>query len=239
MLKQQQQQLSWDAPGSSIGWACFGFALCGLHTCSSAARRCACLDTLVILLITPLFLRHPAACVCVCSMCAAAGLRIDAEQFSRSRMGYYTGEGTGVQPFVKTLAVPAHVSGHSTPTTEPPKLFVPAASKLVSVCPAAHVLFLRFHATNNTGMCLVSADTLVPAAPEDTIPITGYPEGSWINYASWSPDGTYITFTTRSPGEWVGGWIVAGQEECVFVVLCRRTEEAGMCQQELTYIVHE
>jgi hypothetical protein len=50
------------------------------------------------------------------------------------------------------------------------------------------------------GMCLVSADTLVPAAPEDTIPITGYPEGSWINYSSWSPDGTYITFTTRSPG---------------------------------------
>jgi hypothetical protein len=49
-------------------------------------------------------------------------------------------------------------------------------------------------------MCLVSADTLVPAAPEDTIPITGYPEGSWINYSSWSPDGTYISFTTRSPG---------------------------------------
>lgn len=50
------------------------------------------------------------------------------------------------------------------------------------------------------GMCLVSANTLVPAAPEDTIPITGYPEGSWINYTSWSPDGKYITFTTRSPG---------------------------------------
>lgn len=47
----------------------------------------------------------------------------------------------------------------------------------------------------------MSADTLVPAAPEDTTPITGYPEGSWINYTSWSPDGTYITFTTRSPGE--------------------------------------
>jgi Tol biopolymer transport system component len=47
----------------------------------------------------------------------------------------------------------------------------------------------------------VSADTLVPAAPEDTTPITGYPEGSWINYTSWSPDGKYITFTTRSPGE--------------------------------------
>lgn len=69
-----------------------------------------------------------------------AGIRIDAEQFSRSRLGYYT------------------------------------------------------------GMCLVSANTLVPAAPEDTIPITGYPEGSWINYSSWSPDGKYITFTTRSPG---------------------------------------
>lgn len=47
----------------------------------------------------------------------------------------------------------------------------------------------------------MSADTLVPAAPEDTTPITGYPEGSWINYTSWSPDGKYITFTTRSPGK--------------------------------------
>lgn len=50
------------------------------------------------------------------------------------------------------------------------------------------------------GLCLVSSDTLVPAAPEDTTPITGFPEGSWINYTSWSPDGKHITFTTRSPG---------------------------------------
>jgi Tol biopolymer transport system component len=46
----------------------------------------------------------------------------------------------------------------------------------------------------------VSSDTLVPAAAEDTTPITGFPEGSWINYTSWSPDGKHITFTTRSPG---------------------------------------
>jgi hypothetical protein len=47
----------------------------------------------------------------------------------------------------------------------------------------------------------VSADVTVPAAPEDTTPITGYPDGSWINFASWSPDGLHITFTTRSPGQ--------------------------------------
>lgn len=68
------------------------------------------------------------------------GVRIDAEQFSRSRMSYYT------------------------------------------------------------GLFIVPSGKLVPAAPEDTLAISGYPEGSWINYVSWSPDGRYITFTTRSPG---------------------------------------
>lgn len=47
----------------------------------------------------------------------------------------------------------------------------------------------------------MSADVTVPAAAEDTTPITGYPDGSWINFASWSPDGRHITFTTRSPGQ--------------------------------------
>lgn len=73
----------------------------------------------------------------------------------------------------------------------------PCIVKLSGSLPYDHMLFVATAA----GLCLVSADTLVPAAPEDTTPITGYPEGSWINYTSWSPDGTYITFTTRSPGE--------------------------------------
>jgi hypothetical protein len=69
-----------------------------------------------------------------------AGIRIDAEQFSRSRMSYYT------------------------------------------------------------GLSIVPSDTLVPAAPEAMMDITGYPEGAWLNYVTWSPDGSYIAFTTRSPG---------------------------------------
>jgi hypothetical protein len=64
----------------------------------------------------------------------------------------------------------------------------------VSCCPCCYV------PAPCAGLCLVSSDTLVPAAPEDTTPITGFPEGSWINYTSWSPDGKHITFTTRSPG---------------------------------------
>ncbi len=35
----------------------------------------------------------------------------------------------------------------------------------------------------------------VPAPPEVTRPITGYPEGSWMNYVSWSPDGKQVAFT--------------------------------------------
>ncbi|KAF8067166.1 hypothetical protein HT031_002213 [Scenedesmus sp. PABB004] len=69
-----------------------------------------------------------------------AGVRIDAEQFSRSRMSYYT------------------------------------------------------------GLCIVPADTLVPAPPSATRSITGYPEGAWLNLVSWSPDGRFVSFTTRSPG---------------------------------------
>lgn len=69
-----------------------------------------------------------------------AGIRIDAEQFSRSRMSYYT------------------------------------------------------------GLSIVPSDTLVPAPPEAMMEVTGYPAGAWLNYVTWSPDGTYIAFTTRSPG---------------------------------------
>eukprot|EP00882_Tetradesmus_deserticola_P024797 GHRQ01027123.1.p1 GENE.GHRQ01027123.1~~GHRQ01027123.1.p1 ORF type:complete len:247 (+),score=80.74 GHRQ01027123.1:456-1196(+) len=70
-----------------------------------------------------------------------AGVRIDAEQHSRSRMSYYT------------------------------------------------------------GLSIVPSDVLVPAAPEAMLELRGYPEGSWLNYVTWSPDGSFIAFTTRSPGE--------------------------------------
>eukprot|EP00879_Flechtneria_rotunda_P026301 GHRR01028036.1.p1 GENE.GHRR01028036.1~~GHRR01028036.1.p1 ORF type:complete len:835 (+),score=219.07 GHRR01028036.1:164-2668(+) len=82
----------------------------------------------------------PAAVLLLSILLLLPGVRIDAEQLSRSRMSYYT------------------------------------------------------------GLCIVPAGTIVPAAETDTTPITGYPAGSWINYVSWSPDGKHITFTTRSPG---------------------------------------
>ncbi len=41
---------------------------------------------------------------------------------------------------------------------------------------------------------------MVPAPADKTLKITGYPEGLWVNYVSWSPDNRHISFTTRSPG---------------------------------------
>lgn len=37
----------------------------------------------------------PCCVVGLCFLCWHAGIRIDAEQFSRSRLGYYTGAGAG------------------------------------------------------------------------------------------------------------------------------------------------
>lgn len=49
-------------------------------------------------------------------------------------------------------------------------------------------------------MAIVSSDQVVPAPPDQTRRITGYPAGSWINYISWSPDSRHIAFSIRSPG---------------------------------------
>ena len=56
-----------------------------------------------------------------------------------------------------------------------------------------------------TGLTIVdmSDDLVLPAPREATTPITGYPEGFWINLVSWSQDGKHIAFTVRSPGELV------------------------------------
>lgn len=53
-----------------------------------------------------------------------------------------------------------------------------------------------------TGLFLVDMtdDLVLPAPREATTPITGYPEGFWINLVSWSQDGKHIAFTVRSPG---------------------------------------
>ncbi len=54
-----------------------------------------------------------------------------------------------------------------------------------------------------TGLSIVQMtdDLVLPAPMERTTPITGYPEGLWINLVSWSQDGRHIAFTVRSPGE--------------------------------------
>ncbi|BDA47831.1 probable glutamyl endopeptidase, chloroplastic [Coccomyxa sp. Obi] len=53
-----------------------------------------------------------------------------------------------------------------------------------------------------TGLSIVQMtdDLILPAPMERTTPITGYPEGLWINLVSWSQDGRHIAFTVRSPG---------------------------------------
>lgn len=54
----------------------------------------------------------------------------------------------------------------------------------------------------NLGLALVNTtdDLVVPAPKSQETPITGYPEGFWINLVSWSDDSKHIAFTIRSPG---------------------------------------
>lgn len=61
-------------------------------------------------------------------------------------------------------------------------------------------LYARSKMSYYTGINIVPATEVVPAPPERCHPLTGYPEGSWLNYVSWSPEGTTIAFTVRSPG---------------------------------------
>ncbi|KAG2450262.1 hypothetical protein HYH02_004773 [Chlamydomonas schloesseri] len=51
-----------------------------------------------------------------------------------------------------------------------------------------------------TGISIVPSTEVVPAPADKCHHITGYPPGSWLNYVSWSPDGSKIAFTVRSPG---------------------------------------
>jgi Tol biopolymer transport system component len=64
--------------------------------------------------------------------------------------------------------------------------------------------FSRSRMSYYTGLSIVPSDVLVPAPPEAMMEVTGYPAGAWLNYVTWSPDGSYIAFTTRSPGMWTG-----------------------------------
>ena len=58
------------------------------------------------------------------------------------------------------------------------------------------------HLFYGAGLALVDTtdDLVVPAPKSQETPITGYPEGFWINLVSWSDDSKHIAFTIRSPG---------------------------------------
>ena len=59
------------------------------------------------------------------------------------------------------------------------------------------------HFFYGAGLALVNTtdDLVVPAPKSQETPITGYPEGFWINLVSWSDDSKHIAFTMRSPGK--------------------------------------
>ena len=61
---------------------------------------------------------------------------------------------------------------------------------------------MPLHFFCNAGLALVNTtdDLVVPAPKSQETPITGYPEGFWINLVSWSDDSKHIAFTIRSPG---------------------------------------
>lgn len=92
-----------------------------------------------------------------------AGLRIDPELFSRSKMGY---------SIDMAIVSASQVSQKRVPDK--------AGECLGSFCPYF--------------------PQVVPAPPEKTRPITGYPTGSWLNYVAWSRDSRHISFTVSGPG---------------------------------------
>lgn len=59
------------------------------------------------------------------------------------------------------------------------------------------------------GLALVPASEIVPAPADKARPISGYPQGAWLNYGSWSPDGKHVSFTVgagRERGQRAEGW---------------------------------
>ena len=57
----------------------------------------------------------------------------------------------------------------------------------------------------NAGLALVDMtdDLMMPASREKETPVTGFPEGSWLNYVLWSDDSKHLAFTVRSPGRYL------------------------------------
>lgn len=46
----------------------------------------------------------------------------------------------------------------------------------------------------------VTDDTTIPVPPEQQTVVSGVPPGAWLNFPSWSKDGTKVAFTIRSAG---------------------------------------
>jgi hypothetical protein len=95
-------------------------------------------------------------------------------------------------------------------------------------------LYARSKMGYYTDLSLVPSSVTVPAPPESCTPVTGYPQSSWINLASWAPDSRHIAFTVRGGAEsgWGQGWPVlapvAPCDECkpwtTIKPLCRNPE---------------
>ena len=83
-----------------------------------------------------------------------------------------------------------------------------------------------------TSLALVSMleDTVIPAPPEQQLPISGIAPGHWINFVTWSHDGATLAFTLRSAG--VHGhhaWLMHSD-------LRSPIRSAGLCVQLLTIL---
>ena len=56
-----------------------------------------------------------------------------------------------------------------------------------------------FHA--GLGLLDLTDTVMLPAPAHEETRITGYPEGRWLNYVTWSKDSRHIAFAVRSPGK--------------------------------------
>jgi hypothetical protein len=132
----------------------------------------------------------PAGCITACSHAKAllllsrrcprvAGLRIDPEQISRSRMSHYTRLALIKGARLYEIRLPAQAVCIES-------LFL---NDTLSEVVTASLLFRS-----------VTDDTTIPVPPEQQTVVSGVPPGAWLNFPSWSKDGTKVAFTIRSAG---------------------------------------
>ena len=54
--------------------------------------------------------------------------------------------------------------------------------------------------TAGLGVLDFTDDLVLPAPAQTELKITGYPEGWWLNYVTWSKDSRQLAFSVRCPG---------------------------------------